>query len=388
MAEVLALATLWMGLALTAGMLAFWLQVSSPVVEIVVGMVAQSILGADILGTNYSWIKFLSVTGAILLTFLAGTEIDPAVLKLKWRHAGTIGVMSFVVPFGICAGAANIYLGWDVKQSWLAGIAMSTTSAAVVYAVLLQFGLSATEFGKTILIATFVTDVLTVVTLGVIFTPFTIKTFIALGAGIAAAIALPWLTPRFFNQFGDLLAELETKFLLVFLLGLGALATWADSEAVLAGYITGMVLAGSVGQDHALIRRLRTVTFGLLTPFFFILVGSLVSIPSVVLAPMAFLFFLILKVCVKFAGIFFVAQLMGSTINEAIYMSLIMSTGLTFGTIAALFGLEHGLLDTQQYSSLVAAVIASAVFPTLIANRFFAPTNLSQKTGIDERSSI
>ena len=387
MTVVLSLATLWMALALIAGMVSFWLMISSPVVEIVVGMIAQSILGADILGTNYSWIKFLSVTGAILLTFLAGSEIDPRVLKLKWRHAGTLGLMSFVVPFGICAGAANIYLGWDVKQSWLAGIAMSTTSAAVVYAVLLQFGLSATEFGKTILIATFVTDVLTVVTLGIIFTPFTTRTLIALGGGVVAAGGLPWLTPRFFNRFGGLLSELETKFLLVFLLGLGALATWADSEAVLAGYVTGMVLAGSVGQDHTLILRLRTLTFGLLTPFFFILVGSLVSIPAVVLAPMAFLFFLILKVCVKFAGIFFVAQLFGSTTNEAIYMSLIMSTGLTFGTIAALFGLEHGLIDTQQYSSLVAAVIASAVFPTLVANRFFAPRHLVPKAVLDEAAS-
>ena len=384
MTAALTVATLWMALALIAGMLSFWLRVSSPVVEIIIGMVAQLVLGADLLGTSHGWIKFFSVVGAILLTFLAGTEIDPSVLKLKWKQAGAIGFMSFFVPFGLCAGAANVYLGWDVMPSWLAGIAMSTTSAAVVYAVMLQFGLATTEFGKTILIATFVTDVLTVVTLGLMFTPFTIKTLIALGGAAVVLVVLPWLTPRFFNRYGGLLSELETKFLLVCLFGLGALATWADSEAVLAGYTTGMVLAGCVGQNHALIRRLRTLTFGLLTPFFFILVGSLVSIPAVIVAPAAFLFFLILKVFAKFAGIFFVAQLFGATGNEAIYTSLIMSTGLTFGTIAALFGMSHGIINEGQYSSLVAAVIASAVIPTFIANRFFLPSHLFPKIKSEE----
>ncbi len=64
------------------------------------------------------------------------------------------------------------------------------------------------------------------------------------------------------------------------LFGLGALAAWADSEPVLPAYFLGMVLAGTVGKDHALIRRLRTLTFGLLTPFYFIRAGSLVSLPA------------------------------------------------------------------------------------------------------------
>src|ERR1700752_5304819 len=141
MTEALSIATFWMALALIAGMLSSWLRVSSPIVEIVIGMVAQLILGPHILGTNDAWIKHFSSIGAILLTFLAGTEIDPSILRLKWKHAGGIGFMSFFVPFGLGAGAANVYLGWDIKPSWLAGIAMSTTSAAVVYAVMLQFGL-------------------------------------------------------------------------------------------------------------------------------------------------------------------------------------------------------------------------------------------------------
>jgi hypothetical protein len=62
------------------------------------------------------------------------------------------------------------------------------------------------------------------------------------------------------------------------------------------------------------------------------------------------------------------------------YTTLLMSTGLTFGTISALFGLAHQLITPAQYSALVAAVIGSAVVPTLIANAFFLPRHLLPAT--------
>src|ERR1700676_2756428 len=158
---------------------------------------------------------------------------------------------------------------------------------------MIEFGFNTTEYGKTILAACFVTDLGTVVALGLIFAPFTMKTFIFLGVGGVVFIVLPWLTPRFFRLYGGRPSELEAKYLLLCLFGLGALAGWADSEVVLPAYLIGMVLAGTVGKDHELIRRLRTLTFGLLTPFYFIRAGSFVSIPGLLAAPFAFVFLLI-----------------------------------------------------------------------------------------------
>ncbi len=369
-------AALWLGLALVAGLLANWFRVSSALMEIVIGVAAQLVLGSQIMGADSSWIKFLSTVGAVLLTFLAGSELEPEILKAKWKQAGAVGMVSFLVPFVACAGAAHFILGWETMASWLAGLALSTTSAAVVYAVTLEFGFNKVEYGKIMLIATFVTDVATVLALGLTFTPFTMNTLIAVVAATVVLIALPKVAPIFFNRFGGLLSELETKFLLLCLLGLAALATWADSEAVLAGYVVGMVLAGAMGGRHELIRRLRTVTFGLLTPFFFILVGSLVSVPALIAAPAGAAFFFVTKVVTKTAGIYPVSRYFGSTRKEATYTSLLMSTGLTFGTIAALFGLRHGIIDAGQYSSLVAAVIFTAVVPTIIGNMYFLPTHL------------
>jgi glutathione-regulated potassium-efflux system ancillary protein KefC len=384
MTSVWALAALWVALALIATLFSIWLRVSTALSEIVVGMIAQLIIGAAIgstvLGTDESWVKFLSGIGAIVLTFLAGAELDPQVFKLKWKEAAAVGFISFFLPFVGCAAAARYVLGWEPMPSWLAGVAMSTTSVAVVYAVMVEFGFNTTEYGKTILAACFVTDLGTVVALGLIFAPFTMKTLIFIGVGIVVFTVLPWLTPRFFKLYGNRPSELETKFLLLCLLGMGALAGWADSEAVLPAYLIGMVLAGTVGKDHALIRRLRTLTFGLLTPFYFIRAGSFVSIPALIAAPAAFIFFLIVKVVTKIAGVYPTTKYFKSPHREAMYTTLLMSTGLTFGTISSLFGLSHGIIDRGQYSALVAAVIASAVIPTVIANAVYLPRHLLPKT--------
>jgi glutathione-regulated potassium-efflux system ancillary protein KefC len=380
MTGIWALAALWLGLALVASLFSIWFRIATALSEIVVGTVAQLIIGAAIgstvLGTDETWVKFLSGVGAIVLTFLAGAELDPVVFRQKWKEAGAIGFASFLFPFLGCAAGARYLLGWDVMPSWLAGVAMSTTSVAVVYAVMLEFGFNTTDYGKTVLAACFVTDLGTVVALGLIFAPFTVKTQIFVSAGVLVFLVLPWITPRFFRLYGDRPSELEAKFLLFCLLGMGALATWADSEAVLPAYLIGMVLAGTVGKDHALIRRLRTLTFGFLTPFYFIRAGSFVSMPNLIAAPAAFLLMLGVKIFAKVIGVYPVTQLFGSPKKEAAYTTLLMSTGLTFGTISALFGLSHKIIDQSQYSALVAAVIASAVIPTVIANAFYLPRHL------------
>ena len=266
MTEIWTLAALWLGLALLATLVSIWLRIATALSEIVVGTIAQlvigAIIGAAVLGTDQTWVKFLSGTGAILLTFLAGAELDPVVFRERWKEAGAVGVISFLVPFLGCAVAARYLLGWDPMASWLAGVAMSTTSVAVVYAVMLEFGFNATNYGKVVLAACFVTDLGTVLALGLIFAPFTIKTLIFVGACVAVLIFLPWITAQFFRLYGGRPSELETKYLLLLLFGLGGLAGWADSEAVLPAYLIGMILAGSVGKDHILIRRLRMLCFG------------------------------------------------------------------------------------------------------------------------------
>jgi len=378
------MAALWVGLALIATLVSIWLRIATALSEIVVGTVAQLVIGALVgtaaLGASEPWIKFLSGTGAIVLTFLAGAELDPTVFRVKWKEATGIGLIAFFAPFLGCAAVARYVLHWGVPASWLAGVALSTTSVAVVYAVMLELGLNRTEFGKAIMAACFINDLGTVVALGLIFSPFTYRTLIFVAGSVVVFSILPYLTPRFFRLYGDRPSELEAKYLLFFLFGMGALAAWADSEAVLPAYMIGMVLAGTVGKDHVLVRRLRTLTFGLLTPFYFIRAGAYVSVPALIAAPMAFLILLAAKMASKSIGVYPATKFFRYQQREGIYTTLLMSTGLTFGTISALFGMTHNIITQSQYSYLVATVIGSAVIPTLIANAFFLPHYLLPKT--------
>src|ERR1039457_3708451 len=386
MTNTWALCALWVGLALAATLLAIWFKISTALSEIVVGTVAQLVIGVFLTGFfgfaqgglagNTQWITFLAGTGAIVLTFLAGAELDPAIFKTKWREASVIGLAGFFGPFLGCTAVAHYVLHWAIMPSWLCGVALSTTSVAVVYAVMLELGFNVTEYGKAILAACFINDLGTVIALGLIFSPFTIKTLIFVVVSIVVFIVLPFLTPRFFKKYGGRVSELEAKYLLFFLFAIGGLAVWAGSEAVLPAYMIGMVLAGTVGKDHSLIRRLRTLTFGLLTPFYFIRAGSFVSVPALIAAPLVFVALFFAKMASKLAGLLPTVRAFGYRGHDGIYYSLMMSTGLTFGTISALFGLNHGIIDQHQYSHLVATVIASAVIPTVIANARFMPRHL------------
>ena len=380
MENVWVLAALWVGLALIATLLAIWFRISTALTEIVVGTVAQLIIGAFIvhggLGAKTNWIGFLAGTGAIVLTFLAGAELDPTIFRTKWKEALIVGLVGFIGPFLGCTAIAHFLLHWSVRASWLAGVALSTTSVAVVYAVMLELGFNTTDFGKAILAACFVNDLATVIALGLIFSPFTYRTLVFVVVSVVVFAVLPFLTPRFFRRYGGRVSELEAKYLLFLLFAMGGLAVWAGSEAVLPAYMIGMVLAGTVGKDHVLIRRLRTLTFGLLTPFYFIRAGSFVSVPALIAAPMIFVVLFFAKMLSKVIGLLPTVRAFKYQREEGLYYTLMMSTGLTFGTISALFGLNHNIIDEAQYSHLVATVIGSAVVPTVIANAFFMPRHL------------
>ena len=382
MFEILLKASFWFFLALISTVIATKLRLATALTEIAVGAIASlAIANSGIsIGENDMWIKFIAGVGAIMLTFLAGAELEPEILKTRWKETAGIGLIAFLAPFLGCTAFAYYLLGWSLKASWLAGVALSTTSVAVVYAVMLELGLNKTEFGKVILAACFVNDLGTVIALGLIFSPFTIKSLIFIGITIFIAIFAPMVTPIIFKKFGNRPSEFETKYLLFILFGLGALAIWSGSEAVLPAYIFGMVLAGSVGKDNQLIRRLRTLTIGFLTPIYFLRAGYFVSIPSLIAAPLALLVLLGGKMITKIAGVYPITKLFKFKHKEGMYTTLLMSTGLTFGSISALFGLTHGIIDQSQYSLLIATVIGSAVIPTIIANAFYLPKYLLPKT--------
>jgi Kef-type K+ transport system membrane component KefB len=369
MENVWLVSTVWLGLALLASIISIRVAMSVALVEIMVGAVAGNTIGLQLT----EWVNFLAGFGAVLLTFLAGSEIDGRVVRKHFYSSMSIGVVGFVAPYVGVLLYARYAIDWSWPQAQIAGISLSTTSVAVVYAVMVETGFNKTEMGKVILAACFINDLGTVLALGIVFAHF--DWWLALFGGVTAAAlwTLPRFAPWFFTRVGHRVSEPETKFIAFILLGLGGLATVAGSEAVLPAYLVGMALAPALLADPELPHRMRIIAFTVLTPFYFLKAGSLVDFHAVVAAAGLITVFLAIKMATKFVGILPLTKAFRFEAREGMYTTLLMSTGLTFGTISALFGLTNHIIDQQQYTILVTAVIGSALVPTLIAQRWFQP---------------
>lgn len=365
-------AAIWMGLALIASLISIWAGISVALIEILVGVLAGNLFH---LQANNEWIGFLAMLGSGVLTFLAGAEIDPRSLKENLRASALIGFVSFAVPFAIVWLFAQFVLGWSLHQAQIAGIALSTTSVAVVYAVMIEGGYSDTAMGKMILAACFITDFGTVLALGGLFANFNLW----LAVFVAVMCVVLWFMPAWTKLIIDRLgasrvSEPEVKFIFFVLFFLGGLATAAKSEAVLPAYLVGLVVAGVFLRDKTLVHRMRSIAFAMFTPFYFIRAGLYVSLPALWPALTVIFGLLVLKMVTKMAGVWPLARMHFMRQREAAYTTLLMATGLTFGTISALFGLQNKIIDQRQYSILVTVVILSAFVPTLFAQKFFQPS--------------
>jgi Kef-type K+ transport system membrane component KefB len=369
MSNVWLQSALWMALALVAAMGSLYITISAALFEIVVGAIAGNTIGLPLT----DWISYIAAFGAVVLTFLAGTDIDPHVVKRNFGSSVSIGLMGFFAPYIGCLLLAHYGLGWPWPQAQIAGIALSTTSVAVVYAVMVETGYNRTELGKIILAACFINDIGTVLALGLIFANYNLYLLLFAVVTVVAVAVLPWVTPWIFKRIGGRASEPEIKFLFLILFGLGGLANLGKSEAVLPAYLVGMALAPFFLANRDLQLRMRAICFAFLTPFYFLKAGSLIEAHALTTGAVLIALFLGVKMVTKFVGILPLTRYFKFDKREGMYTTMMMSTGLTFGSISALFGLTNHIIDQDQYTVLLTAVIGSAVVPTLIAQIWFHP---------------
>ena len=360
---------LWMALALVAALGSLLVTISAALFEIVVGAIAGNTVGLELT----PWVNYIASFGAIVLTFLAGTDIDPHVVKRNFASSVTIGLMGFVAPYIGCLLLARYGLGWPWPQAQIGGIALSTTSVAVVYAVMVETGYNRTELGKIILAACFINDIGTVLALGLVFANYNLYLLVFVVVTVAAVALLPWVVPRIFKRIGGRASEPEIKFIFLILFALGGLANLGKSEAVLPAYLVGMALAPFFLKNRELQLRMRAICFAFLTPFYFLKAGSLIEAKALIAGAGLIGIFLLVKMVTKFFGILPLTRYFAFKPREGMYTTLMMSTGLTFGSISALFGFTNHIIDQYQYTILVTAVIGSAVVPTFIAQVWFHP---------------
>jgi Kef-type K+ transport system membrane component KefB len=363
----IAIAALLAGTVLVASTISVEVGLSVALIELLAGVIVGNVFHLDVPG----WLAFLGSFAGIVLTFQAGAEVDVPQFRREWKASLSIGLVSFFAPFAVVGTVCYYALGWNHRQAEIGGLALSTTSLAVVYAVLVETGLNRELVGKRLMSATFVTDIATVAGLTVLFLKPTLWVIPFVLVSVALIVGLPMASPWFFGRYGDRVIEPEIKLVFASLFLLMWLGGRANSQAALPAFILGLVMSSHYVRHRKEQERMRVVAFAFLTPFFFLKGGLSVSAGALWanLGILALLF--VAKMVPKFGGVYPLAR--RYTAPHATFTTLLMSTGLTFGTITSLYGLNAGIIDRTKFSLLIAVVVLSAILPTAIAQRFFQP---------------
>jgi Kef-type K+ transport system membrane component KefB len=363
----IALAALLAGTILLASMISVEIALAVALIELLAGVIVGNAFSVDI----PSWLAFIGTFAGVVLTFQAGAEVDVPQFRREWRPSVAIGFASFFAPFAVVSLVAYFWLGWNHRQAEIGGLALSTTSLAVVYAVLVETGLNRELVGKRLMSATFVTDIATVIGLTVLFVKPTIWIAPFVAVSILLIAGLPKVSPWFFRRYGDRVIEPEIKLVFASLFLLMWLGGRAHSQAVLPAFVLGLAMSRHFAEHRLEQERLRVVAFAFLTPFFFLKGGMNVSLGALWsnLGILGLLF--AGKMVPKLAGVYPLARRYSAP--HAVFTTLLMSTGLTFGTITSLYGLNAGIIDRTKFSLLITVVVLSAIVPTAIAQRWYAP---------------
>jgi len=327
--EPVQLAAILAAAVVAASMLSVEAGIAVALLELGLGVVLGNVFSLH----SQQWLDFIAGFASIVLTFLAGAEVDPDDFRERFGASVGIGVVSFAGPFLVAWLIAWGAIGWTLKASLIAGTALSTTSLAVVYAMLVETRLNVTKVGKLLMSACFVTDLCTALALSAIFIKPNawFPVFIAVSVGLI--ILLPRIAPPFFRRYGDRVIEPEIKLVFVCLFALMVLADAAKGHAVLPAFVLGLVMSRHYREHRQEQERLRVVAFAFLTPFFFLKGGLNVSLGAVFanLGLLGVLF--TAKIVPKLGLVFPLAR--RADRRHAQFITLLMSTGLTFGTISS-----------------------------------------------------
>lgn len=357
---------------LLASLISLRLGISVAIVEIVFGVIAGNLGVIHI----QDWMIFISSFGGIFLTFMAGAETDIVLMRKNLRESLSIGIASFFFPFITVFLLTYFAAGWDYMASLLAGVALSETAVAVVFFVLVENNLLNTKTGKRIMAATFITNLGTALSLSIIFLNPTLLTLIIYIISIIIIILASRYSYMIFDneKFQNKVIEPEIKYIFMLLLIFMVFAQLGGSQAILPAFILGVLMSRHLVETKQGIevkKRMKTVAFAFLTPLFFIIGGMKLSIYFIIANLPLFIGLLVVRQVSKTIGIHIFARRYIDAYQT--YTVLLLSTGLTFGLIASLFGLSAGYLNQMQYSLLTGVLIVSAIIPTLIAQKWYSP---------------
>jgi Kef-type K+ transport system membrane component KefB len=343
-----------------------------PFFEIAAGAIAGNLLGFQV----SPWLQTFADFGSLLLIFIAGSDIDIETMVRKFKPVGLIGGISFLAPFLVVLGFGLFVQQWDAPRALLIGIASSTTSVAVTYPVLRDSGLLKRDLGKILLLVAFVPDFLVTLALFVFFSEIGVQTLAIILLLALAIFVLRFVSGRVFRRVGETSSEIKLRFIFFVLFALAFISERGNLHASLAVFILGILVSELMKEQEETDKRLRAVAFSIFVPAFYFKAGLLFSFSAVVQNWLTIIVLLAVAFGAKFIGVYLVGK--PYLKEHTRYGAILMNARLTFGTIAATYGVTHGIINQQYFSILISTIILASAVALILSGKPPLPVEIDE----------
>jgi len=359
-------------LVLVAALLGYRFGIAVAIFEIAAGAIAGNLLGFKV----SPWLQTFADFGSLLLIFIAGSDIDIETMVRRFKPVGLMGGISFLAPFFVVLGYGLFVQQWEAPRAVLVAIASSTTSVAVTYPVLRDSGLLKHNLGKVLLLVAFVPDFLVTLALFIYFSEIGVQTLAIVMFLAVAIFVLRFVSGRFFRRVGETSSEIKLRFIFFVLFVLAFISERGNLHASLAVFVLGILVSELMKEQEETDKRLRAVAFSIFVPAFYFRAGLLFSFTAVVQNWLNIIVLLALAFGAKFFGIYWVGR---SYLKEHIrYGAILMNARLTFGTIAATYGVTHGIIDQQYFSILISMIILASAVALILVGKPPIPIDIDE----------
>ena len=348
-------------LILLAGFISIELHVSTAMLEIIAGVVGSNVLNLH----SFSWLDFLADFGLLGIMFLAGFEVDPKLLRSNLSRNLVIGTSSYIFPFLSIFDISFFVLKNSFETTLILSISLSTTSLALVYAVMRDRGIINTPYGQVMLGSALITDVLSVLSLTVLIGNYGLYTIIYGLVALLFMILSPKIGKIIFKRYKGSPAEIEIKFILLLLLIMPFFSKHVGiSEAVFA-FLLGILFSEMIEEDIAVQEKLRGIIFGFLAPAFFFKAGLLMKFSHLTQIGIYLIIILgFIAYLSKYIVVFITTRIYMNS-HLASMNGLFCNFRLSFGVIAAIFGLNAGILTTELYTVVLTIILLASTISSI-----------------------
>ncbi len=350
-----------------AGVLSIELYISAAVLEIIAGVIGYNVFHLE----PPVFFDFIAQFGLLGIMFFAGLETDTKILKRHIRSSLQIGIMGYLFPFAGVFFISHVLLKYSIALSILISLSLSTTSLALVYAVLREQKTNIGESKHVILGSAMIIDMLSMLTLTLLIGYVSMEMLLYAIVLIVILVSAKKFGPRLIERYKGSEAELEIRFILLLLLIIPFFSEkLMVSEAVFA-YLIGLILSDISEHHEVLVEKMRGIVFGFLGPAFFFKAGLLINLSffSIELLLLISAFTLIAYLF-KFIGVYLASRnIMGD--KKGKMAGLYFNFRLSFGIAAAIIGLSIGLLSIELYTIIVLVVLITSLISTVLLKLYY-----------------